>query len=71
MNIIEQLQTDLKSAGLYAGIIDGSWGPLSQKAFDAAIHPEEIVGDGWHSVLMSTFADQFDGKGYILTDRAR
>jgi hypothetical protein len=31
--LYKQLQTDLKAIGLYAGVPDGSWGPLSQGAF--------------------------------------
>lgn len=35
--LIARLQRDLHQLGLYQGIIDGAWGPLSQSAWDAAI----------------------------------
>ena len=35
--LIASLQRDLHDIGLYNGIIDGSWGPLSQSAWDAAM----------------------------------
>ena len=37
MSDIKQIQTKLKSAGFYSGIIDGIWGKNSKIALDAAL----------------------------------
>jgi len=41
MNIIEQIQTDLKAAGFDPGPIDGVWGKRSQAALDAAVNAQK------------------------------
>ncbi len=40
---------------------DGQWGPKSQAAFDALIHPSV---DGWHEVKASSFADPADVRAF-------
>lgn len=36
-SIFIKLQTQLKEAGFYTGIVDGIWGPVSQTAFEVAM----------------------------------
>ncbi len=43
--LIMRLQADLQAAGLYAGEIDGDWGPLSQAAWDAALASAQLRCD--------------------------
>ncbi len=40
---------------------DGIWGPKSQAALDAVIHPTQ---DGWHDVKGSSFADPSDVRAF-------
>ena len=35
---IMRLQQQLQNVGLYEGVVDGAWGPMSQAAFDAAMN---------------------------------
>lgn len=64
---IKAIQQVLKDAGLYAGEIDGAFGPRSQAAFDALIHgrPQETA-DGVHHVIASSFADPRDVAAFRL-----
>ena len=43
-------------------VADGVWGPKSQAALDALIHPAS--SDGWHDVKASSFADPADVRAY-------
>jgi hypothetical protein len=47
---IKAWQTELKNAGYYTGNIDGLWGPLSQKAYDAYAAAQGGVQDTTQNV---------------------
>lgn len=65
MDIIREIQQALKYDGFYTGTVDGSWGPLSQSAMDAAIHGEQDI-PGEHRVQASSFADPKDLSSFNL-----
>ncbi len=41
--------------------VDGIWGPKSQAALEAVIHPS---ADGWHEVVATSFADPADVRAF-------
>lgn len=53
---LKSLQRDLKAAGFYTGLIDGSWGPLSHGAFcnaRRAVHNKKTVPEGFTPELFA------------------
>lgn len=69
---IKKIQADLQEAGFYEGIVDGAWGPLSQKALDAslaasklrcdaeipALAPATKLGIAWSAKVSQKFIDR-------------
>ena len=63
MTTIQQIQSLLKVTP------DGTWGPKSQAALDAATKPATACDD-WHAVKASSFADPEDVAGYLSAKAA-